>query len=280
MRARRAVDRREVRLGEALDGVGHHERHVAALGRLQRADLAVVLDPVAHLAARRRPAVSIRTTGRPSTSISVSIGSRVVPGASCTTTRSSPSSGVEDRALADVRPAHDAERRQPLALDGGDARGLGQALDEGVEEVADPPAVLGRHRVDLAEAELGEVLGGRPRARRSSHLLATSMIGRPDAAQPVGDLEVAGGRRGVDVDHEHDQVGLLDPADRPARRSGGRPRSGSASSMPPVSMSWKARPFHSAPDWRRSRVTPGYASTTASRRPASRLKSVDLPTFG
>ena len=55
---------------------------------------------------------------------------------------------------------------------------------------------------------------------------------------------------------------------------------GSASSMPPVSMSWKARPFHSAPDWRRSRVTPGSASTTASRRPASRLKSVDLPTLG
>ena len=31
---------------------------------------------------------------------------------------------------------------------------------------------------------------------------------------------------------------------------------------------------------RRSRVTPGVSSTSASRRPASRLNSVDLPTFG
>ena len=47
----------------------------------------------------------------------------------------------------------------------------------------------------------------------------------------------------------------------PAHRLGGdllaARRVGSASSMPPVSMSWKARPFHSAPAWRRSRVTPG-----------------------
>ena len=47
--------------------------------------------------------------------------------------------------------------------------------------------------------------------------------------------------------------------------------------MPPVSMTWNCRPPHSAPAWRRSRVTPGTGSMTASRRPVIRLNRVDLP---
>ena len=51
-------------------------------------------------------------------------------------------------------------------------------------------------------------------------------------------------------------------------------------SMPPVSTISKLRPFHSHSAYSRSRVTPGVSSTMESRRPARRLKSMDLPTFG
>src|SRR5213079_799890 len=50
--------------------------------------------------------------------------------------------------------------------------------------------------------------------------------------------------------------------------------------IPPVSTSQNRRPFHSAAPKCRSRVTPGLASTIASRPPMSRLNSVDLPTLG
>ena len=53
-----------------------------------------------------------------------------------------------------------------------------------------------------------------------------------------------------------------------------------ASSRPAVSIAVKrSGPSRPAPS-RRSRVTPGWSSTSASRRPTRRLKSVDLPTFG
>jgi hypothetical protein len=50
--------------------------------------------------------------------------------------------------------------------------------------------------------------------------------------------------------------------------------------MPPVSMSVKRRPFHSATISLRSRVTPERSWTTAWREPLRRLTSDDLPTFG
>ena len=52
------------------------------------------------------------------------------------------------------------------------------------------------------------------------------------------------------------------------------------SSTPPVSMSRKCLPFQSASSSLRSRVTPGVSCTTAWRVSVSRLISVDLPTFG
>ena len=54
----------------------------------------------------------------------------------------------------------------------------------------------------------------------------------------------------------------------------------SARSTPPVSIRSNAIPFHSQRRARRSRVTPGSASTTASLPPARRLTSVLFPAFG
>ena len=56
--------------------------------------------------------------------------------------------------------------------------------------------------------------------------------------------------------------------------------SGSPSARPAVSMIVNARSAILASPSRRSRVTPGSSSTSASLRPTSRLNSVDLPTFG
>src|SRR5438445_12488914 len=50
--------------------------------------------------------------------------------------------------------------------------------------------------------------------------------------------------------------------------------------MPPVSTSSKKRPPDSTTVATRSRVTPAVGSTMLIRRPASQLKSDDLPTFG
>ena len=54
----------------------------------------------------------------------------------------------------------------------------------------------------------------------------------------------------------------------------------STMSTPPVSISRKRLPFHSATSSLRSRVVPCVACTTAWRVAVSRLTSVDLPTFG
>ncbi len=45
------IDGLEVGVGHALGGVAHHQRHVAALSGLERPDLGVVFDVVAHAAA-------------------------------------------------------------------------------------------------------------------------------------------------------------------------------------------------------------------------------------
>src|SRR5512138_2753916 len=51
-------------------------------------------------------------------------------------------------------------------------------------------------------------------------------------------------------------------------------------SIPPVSTTWNARPFHSASPNRRSRVVPGVSSTMARRSPTRRLNKVLFPTLG
>ena len=56
--------------------------------------------------------------------------------------------------------------------------------------------------------------------------------------------------------------------------------SGADSSSPAVSITVKSRSPSRASPSRRSRVTPGRSSTSATRRPTSRLNKVDLPTLG
>ena len=67
---------------------------------------------------------------------------------------------------------------------------------------------------------------------------------------------------------------------RSARASGRAGCRRSSSSQPAVSTMVKSSPSRCASPKRRSRVTPGWSSTSASFLPTSRLNSVDLPTLG
>ena len=106
--------------------------------------------------------------------------------------------------IAGARPASTSAR----------ARGAsGSRSDEGVEQVADPAAVLGRDRVDVADPQAREVLG-RGLRRPVVALVGHEHQRAPGAAQALGDLEVAGRGRGLHVDDEQHEVGLLDPPHR------------------------------------------------------------------
>ena len=131
----------------------------------------------------------------------------------------------------------------------------------------------------LAQAEAME-LGGQLARRPAVDLVGDDDDGPCAAAQDLGDLGVARAAA---------RLGRRPPEPRRRRRrsppapGAGRPATASRSaarSTPPVSTSAKATPFHSQSSALRSRVTPASRWTTASRPPASRLTSVDLPTLG
>ena len=114
---------------------------------------------------------------------------------------------------------------------------------------------------------------------RPSALFATSSTGRPCRRSHWAKCRSAGvtPARASTTNTVRSAVAVATPAPsriRPAMVSG------AASSSPAVSTSRTRRPRSSASASLRSRVTPGVSATSASRRPASRLNSVLLPTFG
>ena len=109
--------------------------------------------------------------------------SRVVPGRSCTTARSSPTSRLNRVDLPDVRSAHDGDgedpsRDRPVAARLRRLLDLGwQRVDDRVEEVAAPPTVAGRHREADRRVRVGRTASASASRRSSSTLLATTRIG-------------------------------------------------------------------------------------------------------
>jgi len=129
------VDDGEVRVGDALGRVADHDRHVAALGRLDRPDLAVALDRLAGLAA-------------PAQARGVDHGDLAPrrPGAACPPDRAScrerrarppaPRRGWRSgSSSADVGAADDRDRRRRDAIQVRCGR-VGQARHDLVEELA------------------------------------------------------------------------------------------------------------------------------------------------
>ena len=124
---------------------------------------------------------------------------------------------VDERRLADVRPADDgdgdsrasAARRPALARRSRSRPASSSAsspepepLDDFVEQFGDARAVLGRDLEHRLEAELKELHRRRLRARLSSVLLMARMTGTPGLPQLAGDLLVAGHQPFAAVDDE------------------------------------------------------------------------------
>ena len=231
------------------------------------------------------PAVSTKRIGPASVSTTVSIVSRVVPGMSWTTERSSPISRLNSVDLPDVGAAGDGDRhgarvvlgRRRQAASSVRCRASG-STHQLVEHVAGAAAVEGADRVRVAQAEAQQV-PDEVVAAGAVDLVGDHEHGRLDAAQDLGDPVVVVGEADGGVDHEEDGVGL---ADGLLALLGDLVVEGAAAgpSSRPCRPGRTARPFQSASTSLRSRVTPGRSSTMASRRPMIRLTRVDLPTLG
>ena len=135
-------------------------------------------------------------TSRPSRSSTVSIASRVVPGTSETITRSAPSERVQERRLADVRPAEDRDADRLVARDLA-AAGL-------VPRAARRPRRAGRRCRGRAARERQRVAEAEPVELERERLLA----------------------RVVDLvrEHEHRLVRVAEDRRRAPRRPASRPR--------------------------------------------------------
>ena len=155
--------------------------------------------------------MSTRTTGRPSTSSSVSIASRVVPARSETITRSEPRKALTSEDLPALGRPITATRAALVLLGGRGA--LAEQLDDAVEQVAAAEAVGGRDRLRLAEAELVE-LGGQVLVLGPVDLVGGDQDRDLGAAQGLRQLGVAGADAGAGVDDEQHDVGLGDPDPR------------------------------------------------------------------
>ena len=143
----------EIEVHKALVRVDHHQGHVTAFQGLERAEGTVVLDVGGHALARTAEAGGVYERHGRAVELEVGIDG-VASGARNGRDDGAlvAEHGVEQRALAYVRPAHDGH---PDGL-----HGLAQVLlgrkgfDHLVQEVAEPQAVLGGYAERLTQAQL------------------------------------------------------------------------------------------------------------------------------
>src|SRR5438270_6511927 len=230
---------------------------------------------------RRMPAVSTKRMGPSSVSTSVSMLSRVVPGRSCTTDRSSPISLLNSVDLPTFG-------RPTMATAGGRSSssigaGSGAASSAG-------RAATTRSRRSPTPRPCRALTGaGSPRPRRVKSQASESLLSPSTllATNTTGRLL----RRSRFATRSSSSVTpTVASTTSRTRSASATARSAwsltwlssppSAASQPPVSTRRNGRPRQSASTVLRSRVTPGCSSTIASRRPRMRLTSVDLPTLG
>ena len=116
--------------------------------------------------------------------------------------------GVEQRRLADVRPAHD---REPVGLLVGGRFEIGrrQRFEHAVEEVPHPDAVLGRKEGRLGKAQLEDLVGEVALARRVRLVRGDDDL-PPGAAKQLRDLAIDRGQPLADVEQQDDHLRLVD----------------------------------------------------------------------
>ena len=115
---------------------------------------------------------------------------------------------VEQRGLPDVGAAHDREPGDALLVRALDRR-LGKGLEQAVEKVVDPDAMLGGDEQHLLEAEL-EDLVPEVLLARDVGLVGGHDHGPPGAPQELGDVAVDRGQALADVEQEDDRARLFD----------------------------------------------------------------------
>ena len=154
------------------------------------------------------PAVSTSSSVRPSTSIGVSIASRVVPATAETITRSRPRKALTRLDLPTFGRPITASRTMSSSSSASSSSS-GTQLDEAVEQVAGAEPLRGGDRQRLAEAEAVEVGDEREVVRRVDLVRGDDDRQLP-AAQDLRDLLVARPHPRARVDHEQRDLGVGD----------------------------------------------------------------------
>ncbi len=229
-------------------------------------------------ALRRRPAVSTSRTGRPSQSQSTEIASRVMPASGPVSRRSSPISWLTSVDLP-------AFGRPTMAIFSGEAPASASASSS-----AGRAASSASNRSDIPSPCSAEIATASPKPSLKassaptspalpSALLATSTTGLPRLRSTSPNTS-SNGVTPSRASNTNSAMSASSSASSVWRRMRASRLSPSSSSNPAVSISSRSMsPSRPVPK-RRSRVTPGRSSTSASLRPASRLNRVDLPTLG
>ena len=219
-----------------------------------------------------------RTSCSPRTS-TVSIASRVVPGHLGDDHALLAEQRVQERRLADVRPAEDGDADRLLA-DRRRGRRPGSSVDDLVEQVAGAVAVQRRER---RPGRRGRAGGTRAPPRRAPGRRSCSRAASTGLCERAQD-RASSSSPGVMPARASTTKSTRSASATAARACSAIERvigDGSAMSTPPVSIEQEALARSTrrrAPCGRAS--TPGVSWTTAARVAVRRLTSVDLPTFG
>ena len=234
-------------------------------------------------ALRRIPAVSMKRTGPCGVSTMVSIVSRVVPGRSCTTARSSPVRRLNSVDL----PTFGRPTRVTPTTRGSPPSG---STSVGTSSTTSGRAATMRSSMSPAPRPCRALTGiGSPRpsdmsshiddsCTRSSTLLAIRITGLSVPRRRVATWASASVTPTV-VSTTNSTTSASAMA-RSLWRLTFSSRESPSAIQPPVSTRVNSRPCQLASTSLRSRVTPGRSSTIASRRPRILFISVDLPTLG
>ena len=235
------------------------------------------------LALRRMPAVSTKRTGPWSVSTTVSTESRVVPGRSCTTTRSSPVRRLNSVDLPTLgRPTMATPRM----------RGSSSVASSGAASSLDSSGSMPTSRSSRSPVPRpcrALIEAGSPRPNDSSSQLAASCTRSSTLLATTITVSERPRSRAATLASSSVTPTVASTTNRTASaaamaaslcRDTLSSRESPPTSQPPVSTSVNGRPCQAAATSLRSRVTPGRSSTIASRRPMIRFRSVDLPTLG
>jgi hypothetical protein len=222
------------------------------------------------------PAVSTSSIRCPSTSIGVSMASRVVPASGETITRSRPRKAFTSDDLPTFGRPMTARRTTSSSSSGSSSPGPSSTSRSSRSPVPSPWA-----------ADTGS---GSPRPRPWKSWTSTRSVGESIllAATTTGSspprriwaISSSPGRTPARASTTSSATSASAIASRAWSWIETASGSSSCRSTPPVSISVSRRPFHSVESSLRSRVIPGRSWTTASRVCVRRLTSDDFPTLG